>query len=561
MQTNEWVTQSPEALFDQIKGLSDEEKMERITETLVRIRSINGTAGEVHMAEYLEAFIRAFPYFRSNPSHVWTQELPNDSLKRRNVYALVRKAASSQTILYHSHMDTVGIEDYRDIKAIASSPEELKEHFSKYSDNPEVRSHARSDQWMFGRGALDMKSGIAVHIVNLLHFCCHLEELEGNILLMLNPVEENEHTGVIQSIHELKRVQEDLGLSIQLAVNSDFVTELYPGDPHYYIYTGAVGKLLPCFSISGREVHVGETVKGVDPTLVSSEINIRINNNMELSEKMEGEHMLPPTCLQQRDIKDFYNVQTPPYSRLYFNYFIYEASPDEVMRKLVEQAEDACRSAKSHMEKQYRTFIKQGDYPDTEALHWDISVYTFEAYVNYLESHGIDVKAVTDRMTDPDGMDKREMAFHVVETLQALDPDKKPKVIVFFAPPYCPHNYLRNHVEEEREILHILDTVIQKNKLEDKVAVKKFFPFLSDSSYLSLHDSNEEVKSLINNFPEYEKIYPVPIQEIRKLNIPSITMGVFGKDAHKYTERVYKPYSFRILPHLIREVTVQVLNK
>ena len=81
------------------------------------------------------------------------------------------------------------------------------------------------------------------------------------------------------------------------------------------------------------------------------------------------------------------------------------------------------------------------------------------------------------------------------------------------------------------------------------------FPYLSDSSYLSLHDSDEEMDELVNNFPEWHEIYPVPIQKIRHLNIPSINVGVYGFDAHRWTERVHKPYSFVTVPRLIRDMT------
>ncbi|MFK4470258.1 arginine utilization protein RocB [Bacillus sp. RC252] len=37
-------------------------------------------------------------------------------------------------------------------------------------------------------------------------------------------------------------------------------------------------------------------------------------------------------------------------------------------------------------------------------------------------------------------------------------------------------------------------------------------------------------------------------------------MGVYGKDGHKWTERVYKPYSFSVLSLLIRNTTIQILN-
>ncbi|WP_226580967.1 M20/M25/M40 family metallo-hydrolase [Halobacillus litoralis] len=558
-----WTHESPESLYEEIHGLSDPEKIEYLTRAFVQIPSINGTDGEAAIADYLEAFIRCIPYFKDHPENVWTQPLHNDRIGRKNVYAFLRNPKYQKTVLFHSHTDTVGVDDFGKIKDLAYQPDQLKEYFAKQAPTPEVRAHARSEEWMFGRGSVDMKSGIAVHLVNLIHFSKKAKELKGNILLMLNPVEENEHTGVIDSVPELKRLQEEMNLDVKVAINNDFVTELYPGDPNYYIYTGAIGKLLPCFSIYGREAHVGETLTGVDPTLISAEINKRINNNMELSERMNGEHMLPPTCLHQRDKKDFYNVQTPLNSRLYFNYFIYESSPDEAMNKLVNKAVEACESMKTHMETQYETFLDTGGYPKQESLSWDISVYTFEEYVSHLESKGIDVGTFINELDySQDTMDKRDIAFYVVESLQNIDPDKTPKVIIFFAPPYCPHNYLREEVESEKEIIDVLIRVTKENenRVGGRFAVKKFFPFLSDSSYLSLHDSEEEVQSLINNFPEYDQIYPVPIQEIRKLNIPSINMGVYGKDAHKYTERVYKPYTFTILPQLTRQVTEEIFQ-
>ncbi len=37
-------------------------------------------------------------------------------------------------------------------------------------------------------------------------------------------------------------------------------------------------------------------------------------------------------------------------------------------------------------------------------------------------------------------------------------------------------------------------------------------------------------------------------------------MGGYGKDGHKWTEQVYKPYSFCVLLLLIRNTTIQILN-
>ncbi len=88
----------------------------------------------------------------------------------------------------------------------------------------------------------------------------------------------------------------------------------------------------------------------------------------------------------------------------------------------------------------------------------------------------------------------------------------------------------------------------------------RFFPSLSDSSYLKVDDSAESVDYLFSNFVQQKQLYPVPIDKIRALNIPAINFGTYGKDAHKWTERVNKPYTFGILPELVKKALLTFLQ-
>ncbi|KHF39508.1 M20/M25/M40 family metallo-hydrolase [Halalkalibacter okhensis] len=550
------------ALYEEIKDLDNPEKIEKITTTLVGLKSINGTKGEVDIANFIKAFLYHIPYFSNHPEYVWEQKLENDELGRKNIFALIM-GPSDKTVIYHSHSDTVGIEDFGAQKENAFNPEKIKAFFSTYEENVEIQQAALSGDWMFGRGSVDMKSGIAVHLTNILHFSKHLEELTGNVLLMINPVEENEHTGVICSISELNRLKKEKELDYVMAINNDFCTPLYDGDPNRYIHTGAVGKLLPCFFIYGREAHVGETLTGVDPTHISAEINRRINNNMELAENIKDELVLPPSCLFQRDNKDFYNVQTALTSYLYFNYFIYEDNPKSVMEKLLNIAKESCIEVESKLFEQYSEFLNITGLPSSK-ISWKTEVDSYSELINELSQKGIDTESISRKVVDQNSnLEPRMLCFKIIEELLKQDPEKKPRVIVFFAPPYCPHNYLNIKNEKERKKYEVIDRVLKETEIEtgEKFSMKKFFPYLSDSSYLSLHDTDEEINSLVKNFPEWDKIYPVPVNGIRQLNIPSINMGVYGKDAHQWSERVYKPYTFHILPKLIRQVTKEMLNE
>ena len=41
------------------------------------------------------------------------------------------------------------------------------------------------------------------------------------------------------------------------------------------------------------------------------------------------------------------------------------------------------------------------------------------------------------------------------------------------------------------------------------------------------------------------------VEQIKRLNIPAFNFGCHGKDAHKWTERVHKEYTFRKLPYIM----------
>ncbi|CUB24650.1 MULTISPECIES: M20 family metallopeptidase [Bacillus amyloliquefaciens group] len=550
-------------MYQQLSKMLPEEKIEAITKSLVALNSINGTLGEGKKADYIKDMIKSFPYFQENPSHVWEQAIPEDPYGRKNIFAFIEGNGDSlNTVIYHAHLDTVGIEDFGPLKDIAFDSDRLAEYFSNYEFDRDVQRDARSGEWMFGRGSVDMQSGIAVHLANLLHFSERRDQLPGHILFMANPDEESQHSGILTSISELKRLKQEKQLRYLAAINNDFITPLYEGDTTRYIYTGAAGKLLPCFAIYGREVHVGDTLSGIDPNLIASEITRRIHNNIHMAENIEGELVLPPTCLYLRDNKEAYNVQTAVSSYVYFNYFIYEKTAKEVMDQLTAVADEACKETERKLSDYYDEYCERTSLPKKE-MSWNVQVYSLEDYLKRLRSRGIDpAQCIEQAFKTYEHLELRMRCFKAVEELQKLDPEQGAKVIIFYAPPYLPHNYLKEESTRDRLLQHVIQEAVDKTAAStgETFVFKKFFPYLADGSFLSLHETDEEVSAFTDNFPGWDVIGTIPFKEIRELNIPSVNIGVYGKDGHKWTERVYKPYTFHVLPELIQQTTMHLLH-
>ncbi|QIM46962.1 peptidase M20 [Streptococcus ruminicola] len=531
--------------FETIEAYSLPERIEAIAKYLVSILSVNGTAGEVKLADAIYDLLQSAPYFKDHPEDLWQQVLENDSLRRKNNFALLKKSGTTKTVILHSHMDTVGIEDYGPLKTIANDPDALLDFFKDYDDDPGVQEHAKSGDWLFGRGILDMKSGDAVNIATLLYYMEHMDELPCNLLVMTNCVEENDHTGAIQASSELLRLRK-AGYDFKVAINTDFISPSYDGDDKKYIYTGAAGKMLTCFYIKGRETHVGSCLMGIDATMISSAINLKINTNLDLVEKIDNEDILPSSVLLQRDCKDFYNVQTNKRANLYFNTFLYEKSADTILHTLMEASREAVHEVSRHYKERFKIYSERS-HIHSQISH-DITVMTFSQYLDVLEKKGFDSQALIREFFETIGdFDKREVGFDLIDYLEEKTQSDESKVIVFLAPPFCPHNY----TDCDSNVDQALEKMMAEFP-EEHFVKRRFFPFLSDSSYLAMRESPEDIEKLKANFPLMDAIYPLPVDTIRKLDIPALDLGVYGIGAHTWKERLYKPYSYHTLPKVIR---------
>lgn len=529
------------------------ERTRELTYKLVGIPSIVGVRGEREIAEAIYKELEDINYFKQNPQHLYRIPLKGDGLSRFSVAALLKGGNSSKTVILLGHIDTVGVDEFGNISEFAFRPAELKQKLQKFILSDEVKRDLNDDRWDFGRGILDMKSGVAANLYVLSYLSEKIHQINGNILFIAAPDEEGNSQGILSVLPFLIDLRERENLEYIGVINTDYTSPRFNGDNSRYIYLGTIGKLLPAFYIVGKETHVGQCFEGLDANLLSAELIRLIDNNMTLSDEAEGEITVPPISLKNQDLKREYSVQTPISAFHYFNFFTHKMSPKEVLEKLKEVALRAFDNVLARLNEEYYVYCRRSGLPFSP-LPWQSRVLSFaEVYEMAMDEHAEELKKAFEELDKLNITDEREYSLRVVEAVWNVLGDKDPVIIVMFAPPYYPHIYMKGENENERLLIKAVNEAVEEvqPECEEKIVIRKFYPYISDISYLSLTGNNVELMSLIENMPAWNKKYFLDFETIKNLNLPVVNIGPFGKDAHKISERIYTPYSYVTVPKLI----------
>ncbi|HWO97512.1 MAG TPA: M20/M25/M40 family metallo-hydrolase [Bacillus sp. (in: firmicutes)] len=539
------------------------------TKQLVNIESIVNTDGEKVIAQALLTLISSFPYFAENPSHVAKVQTVNDDRERYNVLAFVKgtKKESNKTIILMGHMDTVGIDDFTQLQSQACNPDELMEALKHEILPPNIQEHLQSGDWLFGRGVLDMKSGVASHLYLLKYYSEHPEELEGNLVLVAECDEEDGSHGILSALKVLKEWKQEHKFDYIAAINADFVSPRFEGDQNRYIYKGTVGKLLPSFFITGAETHVGSCFEGLDPNLIAAELTNQISYNPELCNEAYGEVTVPPVSLKQTDLKPSYTVQTALSAYVYYNFFIYSWTPKEVLEKLKKQAEIAFDKALSLFTERYKTYSQLSGEP-YQPVPWKTRVLTYEEMNQQLLSeHGYIYEEHMNKFKEEllldTSLDTRMFAARVVEEAWKWMKDKSPAVILFYSSLYSPRIEMTGETENERNLMEALEKAVADIQpvYHQPITTRNFFPYISDMSFVALSDDEESIQAVSNNNPGWGTKHYVEYQDIRDINVPVINIGPYGLDAHKKFERMEMTYSLEIVPNLTNNVIKNLMKR
>ena len=139
------------------------------------------------------------------------------------------------------------MQDYGVWKEDAFNPKKLTCMF--YAHKDELPDHVREDieqgEWLFGRGTMDMKCGLALQMAMIEQAC--EGRFDGNIVLLAVPDEEVNSVGMRAAVPRLLDLAREHDLDYKTVLNSEPMFSRHPGDQKKYIYTGSIGKVLPVF--------------------------------------------------------------------------------------------------------------------------------------------------------------------------------------------------------------------------------------------------------------------------------------------------------------------------
>jgi arginine utilization protein RocB len=502
----------PEAL-----AAIDPRDVESLTRRLIAIPSVSpDPEGEARCGEILAAHLPA------DILHgIWSTR---DG--RPVVWAMVH-GRSPRTVILLGHYDTVGVGEYTTLGAgdgagIAFDPVRLRDRlhhlrargFALPGDVVEdLDQESRSPgTWMFGRGALDMKSGLAAGM-------CALESLsrarlDGNVLWVSTPDEEHASAGMAVAAQELVRLREGRGLDYVGVLNLDYGAE--PCGFHGLMGKRAVGVL-----VLGMPAHAGSPAEGVDAAQLAATIALGATTTPLGALADPGERPPLPSLIQLRDLKRAYDAQTAAEAIVELNVISAEVESARILR------------------------VVQGSV--TAAIEtWANKVRAAGGRTPLVHVHALaEVEAPFPSSTEEDsllGARARTLEILRRRTAHLV----RPAVVLFLFPPYYPPAPPRDSAVA-RAALKVLEHA--------GLPMRGRYPYISDASFVAWR--GEPVDEIARHLPVLGGSYRLPHAAAAALDLDVVNFGPWGRGAHGLYERVNAPFAFGRLPGLIAAITAE----
>ncbi|EGQ3938901.1 arginine utilization protein RocB [Staphylococcus pseudintermedius] len=502
---------------------------------LVAHQSVTHSEGEQSFPYLVKDQLMSLDYFKAHPEQIHL--VPTDD-GRHAVVALYLGATSHKAVTCISHFDTVGIEDFGLYQSEAFDMDRLTATFQGHVEDfdKEVQVDIQSGQYLFGRGSMDMKPGLMLHM-SLIEKAI-IEQWDINLILMTVPDEEVTSKGMHAAVAHLDELCQQHQLDIVLHLNSEPTFQQQGNDIHYF-YSGSIGKIMPGVFVNGRETHVGTPALGLSSNFMMSYILQEIEYSARFKETFEGESTPFPVTLKMND------VQTPFRTVALFNLFLFKQNANDVFQQFN-------AAVKEGMHKAWGAYQQRMKDEDVAPLP-QLQLLTYQELYQYAcQHHG--ERAVQDRVDQAiqNEQEPHAQSILIIDALIRLCKSLGPVVVTFFAPPYYPATNASFHPLVEAIKQTITDTAKQQfNRVSERI---HYFNGISDLSYVAPSPNGSGFDAFRDHTPVFGQTYHIPFEAIERIQAPFLNCGPIGKDAHKVTERVHQQSAFEELPIILETI-------
>ncbi|PSR23902.1 MAG: hypothetical protein C7B45_01050 [Sulfobacillus acidophilus] len=534
----------------------------KLLHQLVAIPSITGSAAERQFPQCVAGWLKELEYFRRHPDHLTLYPTPD---KRSALVALVRsdQVAVRKTVVLLSHFDVVAVDDYGSYADLAFDLDALSPSLSRDAEHLPtlVQSQLASGTWLFGRGIMDMKAGLAHHLAILAEAA--QEEMPANIVMVSVPDEEAHSLGARTVAALLLQWRQRWALDYCLMVNSEPIFAQSPDAQDHVIYTGSIGKALAGFYCYGAETHVGEPWSGINADFMVSHIARELELNADFCDQVDTEWTPPPTVLKQSDLRRGYSVQTPFRAVLLANVLLFQESTDLLLQRLREVANRARQAMTEDLLRKLQALpngVGEHDLPSIRIITYAELRTHIEEYCGpeAVRAQEQQILAQTTTFAHADANrahlfgtnDPRDNRVQLVDAWAQKATDWAPMIVLFFAPPYYPAVDAATNPTTAGVIQHLKAYTWQTHHIDLKT--QHYYPGLSDLSFFYQPSANANAL--------YANLVGVEDDPAPRLSMPIINLGPMGRDAHQSTERLEMQYSREILGDLLRETIRWVLS-
>ena len=232
-------------------------------------------------------------------------------------------------------------------------------------------------------------------------------------------------------------------------------------------------------------------------------------------------------------------------------YINYDALED--MKKQAAEEKATAKKNKALAKKYYKQFFSSENADNMKLVFYSEGSGYYKYFKNLIEAiiekSDITIHYVT---SDPNDAifkknEKQIIPYYVDENrLISLMMKLECNIVVMTTPDLEKYHIKRSKVKRNIEYIY-LDHGCSSLNLTYRTGALDYFNTIFAVS------REQAIEVLRKNFPQMEQLYPLPFSQMKKLGIKAVNFGVHGKDAHKWTERLYMPYSFEVLPKLIRK--------